>query len=233
MIRTASFSRPGPRDDNQDRIVGPLQHGAATLIGVADGVGGGPAGDVAASIASQAAAQSFANEALMSQIFDDATEALQKYVIDHPNVCRMATTLSVAIIDGQRCTVGHVGDSRVYHLRNSGIVDLTIDQTEVAELLRRGVITTSQARRYPRRNRLISVVSKDRNRAIHTATVDVKRGDRVLAVTDGVHEVLKRGSVARLSSETADIEEFMRTLSRAVENAGPKDNYSAIVAQIE
>src|SRR3546814_5436694 len=62
--------------------------------------------------------------------------------------------------------VGHVGDSRIYHLRGSGLVTRTKDQTEVQHLIDEGILTPERAKMYPRKNVLLSAISRDRKSVV-------------------------------------------------------------------
>ncbi|MDF2603495.1 protein phosphatase 2C domain-containing protein [Sphingomonas sp.] len=233
-MKHASFCQIGPRQTNQDRILLPTKANDRTIIaGIADGIGGAPGGAEAAQIAVDVAARFSGEPELLSSIFGTVAEQLERVSADNPEFSRMGTTLSVVAIAGKVARVAHVGDTRIYHLRGAGLNHLTRDQTEVAELVRKGVLTDKQARRYHRRNVLLSALTPSSEFEVYEAEAFIQPGDRLLLMSDGVHQTVKRGAILNASLANVDLASFLADVERRVESAGPKDNFSAVALEIE
>ena len=124
-------------------------------------------------------------------------------------------------------------DTRIYHLRGPGLKKLTEDQTEVAELRRKGVLSESQARRHPRRNVLSSALTSSGNYKVHYSRSRIEIGDRLLLISDGVYQAILKGAVINASIRHATINGLLDEIGRRVFENIPTDNYSAIGIQIE
>jgi PPM family protein phosphatase len=145
----------------------------------------------------------------------------------------MGTTLSLVRLYGATAEVGHVGDSRIYHLRSDGLVDRTVDQTEVEELVQRGVLSRGRARRYPRRHVLLSVLSPSRKYDLQRQQFNIQNGDRLLLITDGVSPKMLRREIRDLSLKKQNPQLFCDALADEIEKRGPQDDYSAICVDIK
>lgn len=232
-ITFASFSNLGPRASNQDRLLNPKVIEGYCIAAIADGMGGTEGGATAAEIAIDLTRNLTADPEKMGDVFPLVVEQLRSIRETDAALAKMGTTLSVLMIKGSTVYTAHVGDTRIYHLRGPGLKTLTEDQTEVAELRRKGVLSESQARRHPRRNVLSSALTPSGNYKVHYSRSDVEIGDRILLVTDGVYQTILKGAVINTSARHASISGLLDEIEiRASEN-GPTDNYSAIGIQIE
>lgn len=232
-IAFASFSNIGPRSSNQDRILVPASDvGEFFVAAVADGIGGAAGGAEAAEIAVRAASMIDGNPVDMTSIFSGAVATLREVVEQNPDFTKMGTTLSVALLRERMVHVAHVGDTRIYHLRGAGLNTLTHDQTEVAELLRKGVLTESQAKRYPRRNVLLSALNPTGDYEVYRKEAVLEIGDRLLFTSDGIHQRVKRGGILNASLAHKDVAGFVADIEKRTAEAEPSDNFSAVALQI-
>jgi serine/threonine protein phosphatase PrpC len=234
QIRDASFSYPGRKSDNEDAFFPALRIGDEWWAAVADGMGGHPGGELASSTVIGAVRSRVAN-GLASDIpslFLFAREELKRAAESGPEYSRMGTTLSLIRLRGDTAQVGHVGDSRIYHLRSHGIVTRTVDQTEVNELVQRGILSKAAARRYPRRNVLLSVLAGDRDYDLYLSEFDVEPGDRILLVTDGVSSKLLAQEIQSISSSSKDAKSFSDGLLAELRLREPDDDHTAVCLDI-
>jgi PPM family protein phosphatase len=232
-IASSSFSNTGPRSSNQDRILLPFnQVGDQFIVAIADGIGGAEGGAEAAEIAINAVSKTVNSPADLVSVFQGVVVKLQEAARLNPNFSKMGTTLSVGLLRDRFLHVAHVGDARISHLRGLGLNTLTLDQTEVAELRRKGVLTEKQAKRYPRRNVLLSALNPTGDFEVFYNEVQLEIGDRLLFTTDGVHQCITRGSILNASIEHDSVAEFVSTIERRTSEAGPSDNFSAVGMQI-
>ena len=107
----------------------------------------------------------------------------------NPDRPGMATTLTAAILIGGTVYIGHVGDSRAYLLRNKQIIQITNDDTLVAEHVRKGTLTIQQANLYPS-NVLTQAIGLDQPLTPFTTRLSIVDNDQVLLCTDGLHGFL-------------------------------------------
>lgn len=232
-IEFASFSEIGPRTSNQDRVLLPVvREGTRFLAAIADGIGGAAGGAEAAQIAIDVVAGFKGSPLDLSAIFADVVVKIREVAAADEALAKMGTTLTVVLIEGGVVYVAHAGDSRAYHIRGKGLNTLTKDQTEVAELMRRGVLNDRQAKRYPRRNVLLSALSAKSEYEVHLAEAAIAPGDRLLLITDGVYQRVKRGGILNLALATPSVSDFAEQLKAKVAAAEPSDNYSAVAVDI-
>lgn len=232
-LEWAQFSEVGPRETNQDRTLKPKSPNTDyCVVGIADGIGGAPGGAEAAAIAIEVASQAGPDVDGLVSVFHEVVRRLAESAMTTPEFARMGTTLSLALLREGIAHVAHVGDTRIYHLRGQGLRTLTEDQTEAAALVRKGVLKPNQVKRYPRRNVLLSALTANGGFELQFATAEVEVGDRILLVSDGVHQSVKRRNILDASLANDDIHAFIAALKALVASAEPTDNYTALGVQI-
>jgi len=195
QIEHAELSLLGNREENQDRAVVSADDGAA-FISVVDGMGGHADGARAAEAAVRTMLAEF--EGASRPLFDPAGllhltmgrahEAVVALGRDLPPEVRPRATCAACIVQGPNAYWAHVGDSRVYLLRDGRVVERTRDHTHVEQLLRAGRITEGQAQDHPMRNFVESCLGGDP--ALPEMTLAGRRalrpGDVLLLCSDGL-----------------------------------------------
>ena len=221
------------RKDNQDSgYVGPH------LIAVCDGVGGAARGDIASSTAisqlrrlDEPPATDADLEALVSEGLRNAHDRISQLIDSQPALSGTSTTATVALFDGARVAIGHVGDSRGYLFRDGEISQLTRDHTFVQTLIDDGRITEDEARTHPHRNLILRAVDGIHELEPDVFLIELAPGDRLLLCSDGACGVLDDGRLADiLSSGTPDYAAV--ELVRASLEAGSSDNVTCLVADV-
>ncbi|MCY4329008.1 MAG: protein phosphatase 2C domain-containing protein, partial [Endozoicomonadaceae bacterium] len=156
MIEFAIFSHAGKTGDNQDCVLAERHHDECLLV-IADGMGGKEAGGEAAKIAAAVLGSMFKNDKAydLPAMIRYAKEKITVFAEEN-SIKQMGTTLTACLINKGKVTVAHIGDTRLYHLRNEGIISVTKDQTEVQKLIDDGKIKKKRAQHYHRRNILLS-----------------------------------------------------------------------------
>ena len=219
------------RKDNQDSgYAGPW------LLTVCDGVGGAARGDIASSTAVQQLRRLDAppSDDLLGQVagaLHRAHDRIGELVDEDPSLNGTSTTATLALFDGHRLGMGHVGDSRAYLFRDGELSQLTHDHTFVQSLIDEGRITPDEARIHPHRNLILKALD-----GIHEAEpdlfhVDLVAGDRLLLCSDGACGVLDDGRLADILS-TGNPDYAAVELVRASLEAGSSDNVTCIVADV-
>ncbi len=213
------------------------QPGGRLLI-VADGMGGHRGG----ATASRLAAETVKAQYLGSETADIATALrhslsranarIYSEAQSNPELRGMGTTTSVLAVRNGEGWLAHVGDSRIYRIREDNIEQLTDDHSLVATMVREGLLSAAEAETHPRRN----VLQRSMGVA-EDVEVDVKgpfelqEGDTFILCSDGLHGVVKEEEmreVARMPIDAAAAEFLRRALSR-----GAPDNVTVIVARVE
>ncbi len=220
------------RKDNQDSgYAGPW------LLAVCDGVGGAARGDIASSTAVNELRQLDERPGsadLITRVTDGLHEAHESIAsqVDHdPALSGTSTTATVALFDGQRIAVGHIGDSRGYLLRAGELSQITTDHTFVQSLIDEGRITEDEARVHPHRNLILKALDGLHEVEPDLFAIALTPGDRVFLCSDGACGVLEDARMADIlssgSPEFAAIE-----LVRASLDAGSSDNVTCVVADV-
>ncbi|MBC9732355.1 PP2C family protein-serine/threonine phosphatase [Nocardioides marmotae] len=222
------------RKDNQDSgYAGPW------LLTVCDGVGGAARGDIASSTAvaqlrrldEQPTGEPEDLLGLVSGALHRAHDRINDLVEEDPSLNGTSTTATVALFDGRRIAVGHVGDSRAYLWRDGEISQLTKDHTFVQSLIDEGRISEAEARVHPHRNLILKALGGPGDVDPDLFLVDLVAGDRLLLCSDGASGVLDDSRLgALLADGTPDYAAV--ELVRASLEAGSSDNVTCIVADV-
>lgn len=220
------------RKDNQDSgYAGPW------LLAVCDGVGGAARGDIASSTAVSELRQLDERPGsadLLTRVTDGLHEAHESIAaqVDHdPALSGTSTTATVALFDGHRIAVGHIGDSRGYLFRDGELSQITSDHTFVQSLIDEGRITEEEARIHPHRNLILKALD-----GLHEVEPDLfalalAPGDRIFLCSDGACGVLEDDRMADILSSGSP--EFVAIeLVRASLDAGSSDNVTCVVADV-
>jgi PPM family protein phosphatase len=208
---------------------------APPLFAVADGMGGHDAGEVASAVAIDvleryARGGPLSVDAVLAAL-DDANRA----VIGRGEAHRMGTTVtglaSLVTPAGSQLMVFNVGDSRVYRLAGDQFGQLTVDHSEVQELVLAGAITPEQARTHPRRNIVTRALGSDFVvRADHWLLPPLA-GDRYLVCSDGLTGELTDEEILPLL-RAGNQQEAAAALVAAADEAGGHDNTTVIVVDV-
>ena len=143
----------------------------------------------------------------------------------------MGCTAEVVVIDGQQVAIGHVGDSRVYHLRSGKLKQITQDQTLVTQLVLLGQLTEEEAASHPQRSELQQAIGGRRDVYPDTYALTLEEGDWLLVCTDGLSNQLKNPIIAEVVQSAGSAEKAARRLVNRAILAGALDNVSAIVVR--
>ena len=226
--------RGNVRRENEDAAWFDARRG---VFAVADGMGGHQAGEVASRIAIDAVRQ-MAESGDMPGIAPlqgavlRAQEEIVSHAKAHPECAGMGTTLSVLWRGGRFMYIAHVGDSRIYRLRDGILSQITQDHSLVEELVRAGLITHEEARVHPRRNIITRALGTEGDNAPDLLACDVRPGDVWLLCTDGLNSMIDDAQIAHalltLSPKRAADELIHLAL-----HAGGRDNVTLIIVRCE
>jgi protein phosphatase len=148
-----------------------------------------------------------------------------------PDKRGMSTTISTVLINGGFCYAAHVGDSRVYRVRDGQVLQITEDHTLINYKLKHGLITPEEAATAKGKNVITRAVGHKDYVQVDTADVDVRVGDRFLLCTDGLHGYLDDDDdVFELIGE-GSLETGVRAAIALANQRGGKDNITAIAVE--
>ena len=208
------------------------------LFAIADGMGGAQAGEVASRLAATAIAQGDLGgdgEEVVTALVRAANESVYRRAVEDPAAAGMGTTVTVALVaaDASMLTIGHVGDSRAYRIRNGALEQLTADHSLVAELVRTGRLTPEQAAEHPHRSVITRAVGTEPVVDVDTFTLETRAGDLYLLCSDGLTDMIADDrilAVAQSAGEQPDA--VARGLVDAANVAGGADNITVVAFEI-
>jgi serine/threonine protein phosphatase PrpC len=208
------------------------------LFAVADGMGGARAGEVAARLAATAleeAGSETRGAAGIAALLEEANRRIFERSLSDPDVAGMGTTVTAALVDSaaETVSIGHVGDSRAYRLRQGELEQLTTDHSLVAELVESGLLTPEEAERHPQRSAITRALGTDPTVEIDAFTVDAAAGDVFLLCSDGLSAMLADDEVAALvGAANGDLTRASRDLVAAANERGGEDNVTVILFEL-
>ncbi|MEN6371065.1 MAG: protein phosphatase 2C domain-containing protein [Armatimonadota bacterium] len=250
-IRAGGACNPGMvRESNEDRCfyrtfiyTGELGQEYGLIAAVADGMGGHAAGEAASERAVQVLASRFAKvstsdqsrqispdwPSLLRDAFNHANTEVHDEAARWPGRAGMGTTLATVIIAGDVMYFAHVGDSRIYLVRNDRIIRLTEDHTWVAQCVREGRMSAREAETSDRRGQLTRVIGLNDTVQADIDAVGLRPGDRIVLCTDGITEMLSETDISVIAGSRTDMQKAAARLIYAANRAGGYDNSAAVI----
>ncbi|RRV05206.1 bifunctional protein-serine/threonine kinase/phosphatase [Pseudomonas sp. v388] len=222
QLRYAEYSASGPRPENQDalRLVTPAPALAASkgyLFALADGVSQCVDGALAAQSSLQALALDYYSTPEtwgVAQSLDRLLLAQNRWLLANG----LLTTLSALVLRGRRFTLAHVGDCRAYRWQAGQLTRISEDhvweQPDMQHVLKRAL-------------------GLDQYLVMDYLDGELREGERLLLVSDGVWATLAEASIGSILSEQTDLDAAVRTLVSAAHLAGSQDNASALLVQVD
>lgn len=210
------------------------------LFVVADGMGGHAGGDVASALAVQHLftldrtyeSVEDAREALFRGVLDAGAD-LTNAVVEHPELTGMGTTVSAMIRVKSQMVIAHIGDSRIYRLREGVLEQITADHTFVQRLVDSGRITPEEAAVHPRRSVLMRVLGDvDAEPEVDTHIVDTRPGDRWLLCSDGLSGYVSERDIAETLLTVDDVELAAHKLITQSLSEGAPDNVTVVIVRV-
>jgi protein phosphatase len=173
----------------------------------------------------------------IKKLFKDALRDANKYVYtaSRSGIGRrgMGCTAEVVYLDGRRIVVGHVGDSRTYHLHEGRLIQLTRDQTLVNRLVELGTLKPEEAENHPRKNELQQAIGGQPDVEPGLYSGKLSPGDWVVVCSDGVSNHVTNEQFAQmLMSEAASADMAARRLVNFVNIEGATDNATIVVVRV-
>ena len=249
-LRASGCSDRGPvRRTNEDAWS--VDEDLGILI-VADGMGGHAAGEVASRLAVEALlgflrrtsedadiswpygidAQLSLNANRLRTAVHLANRRVFREAENHDDYTGMGTTIVAALVSGDLLSLAHVGDSRIYHLANGTLVQLTRDDSWAATVLGRPS-EPQAAGAQAMRHVLTNVLGARDQTEVHIQDRPIAPGDRLLLCSDGLHGALEHMDIQRLLHEHGSVAHAAEALVRLALDRGSRDNVTVVVAACE
>jgi len=209
------------------------------LLVVADGMGGHEGGEIASGIAVEIVRQTWSTAAgdpsdVLLAALSQAQNAILDYARERPELSGMGTTCTAVAVIGNLLYYGHVGDTRLYLIRNGEIRRLTRDQSLVQRLVESGAITAEQAAQHPDRNVLVSALGMRGAVSVEVSGtgVPLEAADILLLCTDGLHGLVNDGELLDAVTHREPRQACKELVQLAKDRGGP-DNITLQVARLD
>ena len=217
------------RANNQDA---PIVSEKLRLYGVADGMGGHKGGEVASTSARDDLLRELDGKTPSVAALSGAIEEVNRQIYhqqEHDDALTgMGTTLSVLWMSDNFVYIGHVGDSRVYLLRDGELKQMTLDHSLVEQLVREGVLTEEEAQNHPMRNIITRAIGTDESVEVDVVVEERRKGDLWLACSDGLHGLVDDRQMRDALRQYAP-EKAADVLLKAALDAGGRDNVTLVI----
>ena len=235
----AVLSHPGTeRNDNEDSCVSHRENDQCGLLAVADGVSSYDGGEVASQRATEVLVRSFKEQGPGVATMKRLVRAVQQANIEIydtavvvPQLRRMCTTLTALVLDRGEAVAAHVGDSRLYLIREQQILQLTKDHTLAAERASLGLISKERLRNHPDRCVLTRSVGRELIVGVDRITRELVQDDVLIVCSDGLYNSLDETEFPRIV-ENLDASGGCRALIDAANSIGALDNVTAAMVRI-
>jgi PPM family protein phosphatase len=208
------------------------------LFAVADGMGGAQAGEVASHLAVEILEQGLPEgggsvEERMRTRVAEANTAINERSQSDQQLAGMGTTLTMAYVGEDEVHVVHVGDSRMYRLRDGTFERLTDDHTLVEELVRSGKLTPEEADHHPQRSIITRALGPEAGVQADSFTWPARAGDVYLICSDGLTGMISEEQVGELLARAPSLATAGRALIDAANAAGGRDNITVVLFRLE
>lgn len=238
------------RTINQDSYL--LDTGLGLFV-VADGMGGGLHGEIASKITcnvlrehisesrgilkNHARTGSEENAALVEQVLAEAVARANEETYNAATAFgepkgRMGSTLDAVLISGNTAFFAHVGDSRVWIVRDKIEKQLTKDHTLVQERIDRGILTEEEAETSPQRSVITRAIGVSAKVNVDHSRLELELGDKLILSSDGLYRYMSDGELAKWSGATSGAA-TVDTLVTLANNRGGRDNITVLVLTMQ
>lgn len=225
------------RENNQDYYYISNQDDPIQVFILADGMGGYAGGEVASKLATESALE------YIKKNFDNSLDNIAKLITDSMQYANkqvykesqkdkdleeMGTTLEICLIYNNVAYIGHIGDSRIYRLRNKNLEKLTTDHSYVEKLLRDGTITKEEAFNHPKKNMLIKALGCIDEIEPDILVQDFIEKDILIICSDGLTNMVSENQLCDIVNNEENKTEVLVNTAKTL---GGYDNITVIIIQ--
>ncbi|SCX78142.1 Stp1/IreP family PP2C-type Ser/Thr phosphatase [Nitrosospira sp. Nsp13] len=227
------------RGNNEDAYLAMPELG---FFAIADGMGGEAAGETASRYFIETAQAAFRSEvpsseetnyALVQKVFSCSNKRIFEHAEQNPDDRGMGCTGDLLAFYRDRYVIGHVGDSRVYLLRDGSLRQLTRDHSLVQLQVDRGMLTPEEARNHPRKNILLRALGTDPAVSFDMLEGSGLNGDIFLLCSDGLTDMVDDAAIQDTLVSTETISQKVKNLIGTALSAGGRDNITVILCEVQ
>ncbi|MDD6214939.1 MAG: Stp1/IreP family PP2C-type Ser/Thr phosphatase [Firmicutes bacterium] len=214
------------------------------LIGgmVADGMGGQNAGEVASKMTTLIVKDQIISKfnpnmdyvelgEMIRRAFILANSEIYEYAKHHSDTYGMGTTASMAFIYKGKLIVAHVGDSRVYTINEENIRQITTDHSLVQELVRRGTISSDDAKTHPQKNLITRAIGSEASIKVDVSITDYNH-ETVCICSDGLTNMLSDEQIKNIIESSDNLQACVDELIAFANKKGGADNITCVAFDI-
>jgi protein phosphatase len=231
------------REINEDSFM--IIHGCSSspyVFILADGMGGHNCGEIASRMTVDCVSESISNNSIrfddanmreeLCRVVEQANRAVYEKARDNNEFAGMGTTLTMAVIGSTELIAAHVGDSRLYMIREGEMQQLTQDHSYIGELLRSGSLTREEAENHPHRNVITRAVGSSPDIDVDIISQEIRKNDIFILCTDGLTNMVSDDEICGIVKEN-EPEAACTKLIEAANRQGGDDNITVIVIKFE
>jgi protein phosphatase len=230
------------RQENQDYGI-IVQNEAAqsrgVLIAVADGMGGHKGGQVASRCAIEELVGSYyagvgTPQADLESALEDANRAVYQKAQEFEDLEGMGSTCTALVLADNMAHCAHVGDSRIYLIRDGAIQQITEDHSAVMQLVREGVLSLEEARHHAERNVITRAIGSRPEVEVYTwhEPLPLRSGDRFVVCSDGLHGRMDDSEILSIAG-SKDPHRACAALVQLARQRGGYDNITVAIAYLK
>jgi PPM family protein phosphatase len=229
--RSTGLSHPGrKRRHNEDAWVC-----EPPLFAVADGMGGARGGEIASRVAATALGEAVdgSGEDRVVALIREANRKVFERASEDSDASGMGTTMTVALVEDGAVSIGHVGDSRAYLIRDGKLEQLTEDHSLVAELVRSGRLSPEEAETHPQRSVITRALGTDPDVDVDSFSVEGKPGDLFFICSDGLTSMVDDETILEaVEGHRTNLDAVAKELVDAANRSGGEDNITVVFFEI-
>ena len=234
----ALLSDIGTNRSNNEDCCGHFAENGNVIFVVADGIGGYEGGEVASAMAAEITLRAYRENPVawgpakrLHRAVQEANIEVHNRALTVPELRRMGTTLTAAVVSEGVLYAAHVGDCRLYLIRQGNIRQITKDHTVVQERVRMGMMSAARAKVHPERSALSRCLGQELIVSVDRITLGLERGDRLILCSDGLYNVIEEHEIRQLAAE-ADAASVCRRMIDLANRRGTADNLTVAVCAI-
>jgi len=230
------------RQTNQDAYYISEEIDEYKLCILADGMGGYAGGEIASRLACMSVAeyikQNFDKNkqcnkeeimGIIKKALEYANKEVHKKALEDVELEQMGTTLEICLIYNNRAYIGHIGDSRIYRIRQNIMRKITVDHSYVQKLVKDGTITKEEAIYHPKKNMLMKALGCEEDIEPDVMVKGFNEKDIILMCSDGLTNMISEKEIHNIIEQ--NVENAIETLINKAKELGGYDNITAIIIE--
>jgi len=212
------------------------------LLAVADGIGGHAGGQVASSTAinlimenvilyATENSHSISRRRLLENLIQQANKQIYTQASKDKSLTGMGTTMVAALVLGHQVTVANIGDSRMYHIKNGCLQQITVDHSWRAEQIKENLLTSDQIANSPFKNMITRSLGYNSDVDVDIFQLDLSGDGYLFLCTDGLYGPLSEDRILKIFKHRSNTDKICRKLVHQANRWGGNDNITGVVGR--